>query len=128
MALFGKKDNSIKDNGINWQQEVFEIAKAIPKILEKQVNMGTGFNDHAAAGRKQRDEDKIWQAKILENSLACIKGKQIDDMQEVVDTLKTDKVTRDGKFLGIKSVYAVILAILGLPTLILGILWRLGFL
>ena len=128
MALFGKKDNSIKDNGINWQQEVFEIAKAIPKILEKQVNMGTGFNDHVAAGRKQRDEDKIWQAKILENSLACIKGKQINDMQEVVDTLKTDKIKREGKFLGVKLVYAVIIGILGFPTIILGILWRLGLL
>ncbi|KKM07778.1 hypothetical protein LCGC14_1730600, partial [marine sediment metagenome] len=57
-----------------------------------------------------------------------IKEEQLGNMQEDVDTLKTDKITRDGKFLGIKSVYVAILGVLGLPTLVLGILWRLGIL
>ncbi len=123
MGLFNKKDN-----GINWQKEVLEIGKALPSMVEKLGNIDFKFNDHVTAGRKQRDEDKIWQEKVLKNSLECIKGKQIDNMQGDVDTLRTDKITRDGKFLGIKSVYVVILGVLGLPTLVLGILWRLGIL
>ena len=123
MGLFNKKDN-----GVNWQQEVFEISKTLPTMVEKLGNIDKSFSDHVTAGRKQRDEDKVWQSKVLENSLECMRGKQIDDMQGDVDTLRTDKVRRDGKFLGMKSVYAVILGVLGLIGAVLGIMWRLGFL
>ena len=117
-----------KDNGINWQKEVFDISKALPDMSRQLGNIDSKFNDHVDAGREQRKEDKIWQAKLLQNSLECVKGKQIDNMQGDVDTLNKDKITRDGKFLGIKSVYAVILGAVVLIGGVLGILWRLGFL
>ena len=86
------------------------------------------FKEHKDNDNEWKKEDKIWQAKLLQNSLECVKGKQIDNMQDDVDTLKTDKVTRDGKILGIKSVYAVILGAVVLIGGVLGILWRLGYL
>ncbi|KKM18735.1 hypothetical protein LCGC14_1662630, partial [marine sediment metagenome] len=108
MGLFNKKDN-----GINWQKEVFDISKALPDMSRQLGNIDSKFNDHVDAGREQRKEDKIWQAKLLQNSLECVKGKQIDNMQVEVDTLNKDKIKREGKFLGVKLVYAVILGVLG---------------
>ncbi len=110
-----------KNNGINWQKEVFEIGKTLPSMVEKLGNIDSKFNDHMEAGRVQRKEDKIWQTKLLENSLNCSRSIQIDDIQVDVDVLKSDKK-------GIKMIYKFILGGLGLIILILGILWRLGLL
>lgn len=116
MGLFNKKDN-----GINWQKEVLDIGKALPSMVEKLGNIDNKFNDHVEAGRVQRKEDKVWQIKILTNSLDCSKNEQIKNMQEDVDTLKSDKK-------GIKMIWKFILGGLGLTAITLGILWRLGIL
>lgn len=123
MGLFTKKDN-----GINWQKEVFETSKILPTVLEKLETIGNGFNNHVAAGRKQREEDKQWQSQILEKSLECVKGKQVDVLQSDVDDLKLDKQLKKGKILGIKLIYAIILGALGFIALVLGIFWRLHIL
>lgn len=123
MGLFNKKDN-----GINWQKEVLDIGKALPSMVEKLENIDDKFNDHVEAGRVQRKEDKVWQAKLLGNSLECARGKQVDVIQDDLDILKSDKVKNEGKFLGIKLIYAVIIGGLGFIAIVLGILWRLGLL
>ncbi len=116
MGLFYKKDN-----GINWQKEVLEIGKSLPSMVEKLGNIDAKFNDHVAAGRVQRAEDKIWQTKVLGSSLECIVKDQVGILQTDVNTLKSDKK-------GIKMIYYFILGGLGLIALVLGILWRLGLL
>ncbi len=116
MGLFNKKDN-----GVNWQKEVLDIGKALPSMVEKLGNMDNNFNDHVEAGRVQRKEDKIWQTKLLENSLECVRGNQVDDIQDDVNVLKSDKK-------GIKMIYKFILGGLGVIAITLGILWRLGLL
>lgn len=125
--LFNKKEND-KDNGINWQKEVFDISKALPSMVQKLGNIDKNFDDHVEAGREQRKEDKIWQTKLLENSLDCARGKQINGIQDDIDTLNTDKKISEGKFLGVKSVYAFIIGAIVLIGGVLGILWRLGLL
>lgn len=117
-----------KENGINWQKEVLETSKAVPAILKELENMGKGFLDHVEAGRKQRTEDKLWQSKLLTNSLECAKGKQVDAIQANVNTLMSDKKLKEGKLLGVKSVYVIITGGLLLIGSVLGIVWRLGLL
>lgn len=123
MNIFAKKDN-----GINWQKEVFETSKAMPGLVKGFEDLNNGFKDHVSAGRKQRDEDKIWQEKLLKNSLECSEENRIKDLENEVKDLKTDKILKTGKILGMRLIYIIIIGVLGFITLALGILWRLGLL
>ena len=123
MALFGKKDN-----GINWQKEVYETGKVIPTILKQLEIMGKSFDSHEKESRTQRIEDKLWQDEILKNSLDCARGEQIDKMQTDVDTLKSDKVESTGKFLGMKRIWVICIAVGVVAMLALNIMWKLGML
>ncbi len=117
MGLFTRKNN-----GINWQKEVFDISKALPSMVQQLGSIDNSFNDHVEAGREQRKEDKIWQKKLLENSLECSRGKQVNDIQEDIDTLKSDKkgLAMIWKFaIGV----GIFLTIIGS---ILGIIWKGG--
>ena len=110
-----------------------DMIESLTEIKSDSKHLKNDFSEHTKAEYERRKMDREWQkcvdSKLQElKTVKCIKEEQLGNMQDDVDTLKTDKITRDGKFLGIKSVYAVILGVLGLPTLILGILWRLGFL
>jgi hypothetical protein len=105
-----------------------EMIKTLTETSSNVSHLKEGFADHVKAGRKQREEDKEWQKAVNTKMTECPKGEQIGNIQDDVDTLNTDKVKREGKILGVKSVYAIIIGVLGLPTLILGILWRLGVL
>ena len=116
MGLFSKKRNG----------DYF--VKIIETLTETSINVGhlkEGFDDHVKAGRIQRTEDKALQTEILKNSLECARGNQVDGIQKDVNTLNTDKIKREGKFLGIKLVYAVIIGVFGFITIVLGILWKL---
>ena len=132
MGLFERR----KKNGDYFTQIITGITslqKDTEFHKEKLTDIKTDFSEHKTAEYERRKIDREWQkcvdGKLQElKTVKCIKEEQLGNMQDDVDTLKTDKVTRDGKFLGIKSVYAVILGVLGFVTLVLGILWRLGYL
>ncbi len=119
MGLFGRKKNG---------DYFVEMIKTLTETSLNVNHLREGLDDHVKTGRIQRSEDKALQVEILKNSLECARGKQVDDIQGDVDTLKTDKIKREGKFLGVKLVYAVIIGAIVLIGGVLTILWRLGLL
>lgn len=114
-----------KNNGVNWQQEVFDTSKLIRTILEKQESIDDKFNDHVEAGREQRIEDKKWQTELLKKSSKCAKAEQIEEIQADVNIFKNDKIERKGKILGMKSLHAYAIGAMGFAIMVLGILWGL---
>jgi hypothetical protein len=105
-----------------------EMIKTLTETSLNVSHLKEGFGDHVKAGRIQRTEDKEWQKGVNLKLTECPKTEQIGNIQGDVDTLKIDKVKSEGKFLGVKSVYAVVIGALGFIAIVLGILWRLGLL
>lgn len=120
-----------KDNGINWQKEVFETSKAIPAILKELESIGKGFSDHVETGRKQRDEDKVGKKDSkdqliaidlkLAEAIKCPKSEQIDNIASDVKDLKDDKTLKKGKFMGMKLIHTIIIGVFAFVALTLGV-------
>ena len=130
MGLFGRKKNG--DYFTQIITGITSLQKDAEFHKEKLTDIKTDFIEHKTAEYERRKIDREWQkcvdGKLQELKIVkCIKEK-LGNMQGDVDTLKTDKITRDGKILGIKSVYAVILGPVVFIGGVLGILWRLGYL
>ncbi len=110
MGLFGRKKNG---------DYFVEMIKTLTETSLNVNHLKEGFDDHVQAGRTQRVEDKEWQKGINLKVTKCPQGEQINDIQHDIATLKSDKK-------GIKMIWKFSLGGLGLITIILGILWRLG--
>lgn len=125
---------SKKDNGINWQQEVFEISKIMPTLVEKLTGMDNKYDEHVKAGRAQRTEDKKEkeenrdQLKAIDLKLAkaieCPKSEQIEANTDDIKIFKTDKELKKGKFLGMKLIWAIVLAVFLVTMFVLNVLWK----
>lgn len=119
MNIFGKKANG---------DYFVEMIKTLTEIKSDGSHLKEKFEEHSTAEYERRKIDREWQKEInttLAEAIECPKADQIDTIQTNVDTLTKDKTRREGKFLGVKSVYVVGVGILGFAALVLGILWRL---
>ncbi len=112
MGLFGRKKNG---------DYFVEMIKTLTETSLNVNHLKEGFDDHVKAGRTQRIEDKEWQQTINIKINKCPQGEQIDDIQDEIIILKSDKK-------GIKMIYKFVIGGLGLIVAILVILWRLGLL
>ncbi len=112
MGLFGRKKNG---------DYFVEMIKTLTKTSLNVDHLKEGFDDHVKAGRTQRAEDKEWQKGINLKITKCPQSEQIDNIQDDITTLKSDKK-------GIKMIWKFSLGGLGLIAIILAILWRLGLL
>ncbi len=111
MGLFERR----KKNGDYFTQIITGITslqKDAEFHKEKLTDIKTDFNEHKTAEYERRKIDRDWQKGVdtkLQQAIECPKSEQININTNDINDLKTDKVTRDGKFLGVKLVYVVIL-------------------
>lgn len=115
MAIFKKKKNG---------DYFIEMVQSLSEIKADSKNLKEGFKEHVDSEYEHRKLDREWQKQIDIKLAQAIKCPRNDD----IDTLMEDKATSEGRFLGIKGVYAVAIGIAGLTSTTLIILWRLGLL
>lgn len=115
MAIFNKKKNG---------DYFIEMVKSLSEIKADSKNLKEGFREHVDSEYEHRKLDREWQNQIDMKLAKAMKCPRNDD----IDTLMEEKATSEGKFLGIKAVYAVFISIVGFIATTLIILWRLGLL
>lgn len=129
MVFFSKKDN-----GINWQKEVFETSKVLPAILKELESMGKGYIEHVEAGRIQRTEDKkeneidvLWKQGIdlkLAEAIKCPKVEQIENNTKAIKDFTTDKELKKGKILGMNRIWIIFIGVAFAVMFVLNVLWK----
>lgn len=115
MTIFNKKKNG---------DHFIEMVQTLSEIKADSKNLKEGFREHIDSEYERRKLDREWQNRIDMKLAQAIKCPREDD----IDTLMEEKITSEGKFLGIKAVYAVFIGVVGFAATTLVILWRLGLL
>ena len=115
MGLFSKKKNG---------DYLVQIVDSLATLKSDSSHMKDSFKDHKDAECERRKLDRQWQRGVdtkLQKSIECPKAEQINDIQDDVDVLKSDKK-------GIKMTWKILVGVASVTAVILGILWRLGLL
>ncbi len=129
MNIFGKKKNG--DYFVQMIESLTEIKTDCKHFKGEIGEVKSDLKERDKAEYERRKIDREWQKgvdSLLSEKIECPKGEQIEGIQADVNTLKSDKQLKKGKFLGMKLIWVILIGALGLAMLILNIMWKLGML
>lgn len=125
MNISGKKKNG--DYLVKILTGVEGLQKDSGYQKENLARIESDFKEHKVAEYKRRDLDRDWQKAIdltLAKAIECPKSTQIDEIQDDVKELKTDKTLNKGKFLGMNRIWIIVIAVFMVTMFVLNVLWK----